>query len=105
MIVYEWDSLSVQVSCADWIVGTGLYQVIGISALSLTVLSETFDVIFLQFQFSSVLLQEVCCLFYGREDRLWLEWTVFVPCVAAEKDIHFSLYSVTCCHILSDYLG
>ena len=62
MIVYEWDSLSSQVSCADWIVGTGLYQVIGISALSLTVLSETFDVIFLQFQFSSVLLQEVCCL-------------------------------------------
>ena len=73
MIVYEWDSLSFQVSCADWIVGTGLYQVIGISSLSLTVLSETFDVIFLQFQFSSVLLQEVCCLFYGREDRLWLE--------------------------------
>ena len=71
--VYEWDSLSFQVSCADWIIGTGLYQVIGISALSLTVLSETFDVIFLQFQFSSVLLQEVCCLFYGREDRLWLE--------------------------------
>ena len=56
MIVYEWDSLSFQVSCTDWIVGTGLYQVIGISALSLTVLSETFDVIFLQFQFSSVLL-------------------------------------------------
>ena len=53
MIVYEWDSLSFQVSCADWIIGTGLYQVIGISALSLTVLSETFDVIFLQFQFSS----------------------------------------------------
>lgn len=73
MIVYEWNSLSFQVSCTDWIVGTGLYQVIGISALSLTVLSETFDVIFLQFQFSSVLLQEVCCLFYGREDRLWLE--------------------------------
>ena len=73
MIVYEWDSLSFQVSCTDWIVGTGLYQVIGIPALSLTVLSETFDVIFLQFQFSSVLLQEVCCLFYGREDRLWLE--------------------------------
>ena len=73
MIVYEWDSLSFQVSCADWIIGTGLYQVIGIPALSLTVLSETFDVIFLQFQFSSVLLQEVCCLFYGREDRLWLE--------------------------------
>ena len=66
-------SLSFQVSCTDWIIGTGLYQVIGISALSLTVLSETFDVIFLQFQFSSVLLQEVCCLFYGREDRLWLE--------------------------------
>ena len=65
--------LTFQVSCADWIIGTGLYQVIGISALSLTVLSETFDVIFLQFQFSSVLLQEVCCLFYGREDRLWLE--------------------------------
>ena len=73
MIVYEWDSLSFQVSCADWIIGTGLYQVIGIPALSLTVLSETFDVIFLQFQFSSVLLQEVCCLFYGRENRLWLE--------------------------------
>ena len=64
MIVYEWYSLSFQVSCTDWIVGTGLYQVIGIFALSLTVLSETFDVIFLQFQFSSVLLQEVCCLFY-----------------------------------------
>ena len=62
------DSLSFQVSCTDWIVGTGLYQVIGISALSLIVLSETFDVIFLQFQFSSVFLQEVCCLFYGRED-------------------------------------
>lgn len=45
------DSLSFQVSCTDWIVGTGLYQVIGISALSLTVLSETFDVIFFQFQF------------------------------------------------------
>ena len=45
------DSLSFQVSCADWIIGTGLYQVIGIPALSLTVLSETFDVIFLQFQF------------------------------------------------------
>ncbi len=54
----------------DWIIGTGLYQVIGISALSLTVLSETFDVIFLQFQFSSVLLQEVCCLFYGRRPPL-----------------------------------
>ena len=73
MIVYEWDSLSFQVSCTDWIVGTGLYQVICIPALSLTVLSETFDVIFLQFQFSSVLLQEVCCLFYGRENCLWLE--------------------------------
>ena len=32
------DSLSFQVSCAAWIVGTGLYQVIGIPALSLTVL-------------------------------------------------------------------
>ena len=73
MIVYEWDSLSFQVSCADWIVGTGLYQVIGASTLCLPELSETFDVIFLQFQFPSVLLQEVCCLFYGRENRLWLE--------------------------------
>ena len=53
MIVYEWDSLSFQVSCTDWIVGTGLYQVIGISALSLIVLSETFDVIFLQTAFGS----------------------------------------------------
>ena len=42
------DSLSFQVSCTDWIVGTRLYQVIGIPALSLTVLSETFDIIFLQ---------------------------------------------------------
>ena len=73
MIVYEWDSLSFQVSCADWIIGTGLYQVIGISALSLTVLSEKCDVMLFQFKFFSVLLQEVCCFFYGREDRLWLE--------------------------------
>ena len=29
--------LTFQVSCTDWIVGIGLYQVIGISALSLTV--------------------------------------------------------------------
>ena len=67
MIVYEWDSLSFQVSCADWIIGTGLYQVIGISALSLTVLSETFDVIFLQFQFSSVLLLEEKTAFGSNE--------------------------------------
>ena len=72
MIVYEW-ILCHSKSCTDWIVGTGLYQVIGIPALSLTVLSETFDIIFLQFQFSSVLLQEVCCLFYGRENCLWFE--------------------------------
>ena len=68
MIVYEWYFLSFQISCADWIIGTGLYQVIGISALSLTVLSETFDVIFLQFQFSSVLLQEVCCTAFGSNE-------------------------------------
>ena len=76
MIVYEWDSLSFQVSCADWIIGTGLYQVIGISALSLTVLSETFDVIFLDPPFGHGWLERVVPLIHplcGDDTLLYIE--------------------------------
>lgn len=91
MIVYEWDSLSFQVSCTDWIVGTGLYQVIGISALSLTVLSETFDVIFLQFQFSSVLLQEVCS--FSMEEKTAFGSNELYSCHALQlKRIYISAF-------------